>query len=422
MAQQPFENFLIDLRRNIEDPIYLNNNEDVIFDWLLEEGIKPHRIPQVAEILRRIIPHYLRQPSVRSWEQLIMRYVQITIEGNVQDRLPEAHLIYSQYLLSSKEGRQAMNELAKAHKLAKNNPNQQVRIDAYVEVLKAASVFDPNKRILEPEKTYNKLKTYAEKTTNPETKAVIRYALGMYHLRRAENEQALEFATQAYELERAELHRQLQTGAESHHTRTRMIEARVAIGIIHRHRRELDTSENILADAQGLCINALHAYPGAIIDYELAWIARWRGDFGTAINYLMKAKQAFESLRHEIFVTSCDHSLGIMLIEEQNYERALKLLEGTLKVYAKIPHYANIVDVYHAIGYVYLRRAADTILTAKDLNLAENYFTRAEDIANQHLQHMPKRRDVLLKNIEEDRAELHALKSRLDSKDHPAQS
>lgn len=411
MTLEPFDVFLTDLRRNIEDPIYLNDNEEVIFDWLLEEGVKPHRIPQVAEALRRVIPHYLRQPSVKAWEQLILRYLDVSLAGDVRDRLTEAQLIFSQYLLTSSEGRHTLRELAKARKLAQHSGNVDVRIAAYVEILKA-NLFSPGDRLLEPQKTYAELLAYAETTTNPETRAIIYYAFGMYHLRHGETDKALHFTTQSYLIEHAELAQQQERGYAAHDTRTRMIEARIAMGIAQRHHGDLAQSAATLREALAQCVDELDSYPKAIISHELAWIDYREGRHVDAVDHAMSAKLTFETLRHHAFVAACNHSLGIMLIELGSYERALKLLGDALQTYSAMPHYIHMVDVHHAIGWVHQRRATDTEITASDLVRAEQQLKRAADIARQHLNDVPKRRDHHLANIAEDLAALEDLQRR----------
>jgi tetratricopeptide (TPR) repeat protein len=409
MTAEAFDLFLRDLRQNIENPMYLNNNEEVIFDWLLEEGVKPHRIRQTVTILRRLIPHYLKQPSVKSWEQLIMRYLDVSLEGDVRDQLPEAHLVVGQYLLSSAAGRRAMQELAKAQKLAQENPNQQVLIDAYVEVLKA-DIFSPHKRLLKQEKTYDELLAYVDQTVNPETQAIIFYAVSMYHLRRNETDKSLDFATKAYQLEAQEFTRQQEAGWKAHDVRTRMIEALIAQAIIHRQRRELDESATKLRDAQLHCEDTIHSYQQAIIEHELGWIAYRQEKFEQAVKHMMKAKLTFESLKHEAFIAASNHSLGIMLIEQGDYKRSLTLLAGALKVYTAIPHHIHMLDVQHAIGYAYLHCATHKNLTAENLAKAERHLQLAKDIAIAHLENAPKRQQYHLDEIAKDVKKLEDLK------------
>ncbi len=421
MALEPFDDFLRDLRQNLEDPIYLNNNEEVIFDWLLEEGVKPHRISQVAEILQSIIPHYLRQPCVKPWEQLLKRYLAVLVEGKVEDHYREAQLIFSQYLLSNAGGQKVLDALAEARKLAMHNPNLQVRIDAYVEVLKA-NVFDANNRKLESHRTYNELRKYAEKTENPETRAVIFYALGMYHLRHYELDKAMEFATETFRLEHESLARQRQIGGATFDTHTRMIEARIAMGIIHRHRENLLESDTILHEALYWCSPEIHSYHKGIIKHELAWISYKTGQYKVAVETMMEAKEIFESLNHQALIASSDHSLGIMLIEEKNYKRALVLLGNALETYTDLTNYSHIVDVHHAIGYVHLRSAEEVKITAEDLTMAESQFRRAEQMAYQYLQKMQERKQYHLGLIAEDKVRLEKLKKRFESGDHPSHS
>jgi len=378
-----FDDFLSHLRSNMHNPAWLNRHEAEIYDQLFHEGMVPHRMGEVSEILRTIVPHFTLQPTHKPWLQLIENFLHISLEGGLTERLRHAHYFAGVQYAIEGNGQAAEESLWQAIEIAQNVNDQQSLLEGYLALLRANVYTEDTKK--RHRHTYHYLKDQLESCVEPLLAGRINYVLGMYHLRHNQLDEALGYTLNAEQIEWDNLQEaQIKNRYNQFEIRKRMLQIAISLGIIHRHRGAYEECRVYIEGAEMLLQlhPTLYVYEAAFIAYELSALARERAAYEEALVQAKTALGYFEALGHHSYVAASRCMISLALAELGYYDKALSALEPALDFYQGHTDLVNVIEGLYIKAFIYKKakncKEAGTYLMkalhkAKDLRSIQKY-------------------------------------------------
>jgi tetratricopeptide (TPR) repeat protein len=396
-----FDQFLTLIRKNLDNRPWLIKYEFEILDKFFEEGLEPHRIEQVTNILTELTPHFLRRPSQLGWQSLLKELNHNIMIARDRDNFSRNQLMLGKFnlLTSRTKTWKALEQLWIAGETTEDTAE---RIKAYTELLRANAAILPKTERLNRQQLVEDLLSYA-KEADDYTQRVIYYAVSIHFFRMVDLEQAYFFARKTSELAEKRLADGQLSGTTLLDTKTHLIEALIVQGAIHRKDEDIDAALSCFARAEFVLELPFHYYQNALIEYELSWIAKLQENYDLAIEQLVRARECAQEISFPRFSAVIDHTLGILQCWTAEYEQARANLHLALRYWSNIEEWGNAADARHAYGFTYLVEAENALkagLPPPDLGFlaekAERHMLRAvtlfenkrEEIPEGHRRHL----------------------------------